>query len=214
MRELHGQYPGAFSISPCVAAGRSGRSRQREDRRNRFRPASVRMPMPHRMRLPVFLSIAVSSSVGCGGLAGTTTQEPEGALPAPFRPVPEAQGMRFNSGMAERERLVIRDGAAWADVWSRIASPFRPAPPVPAVDFDRNVVIVASMGAQGSSGYAIAVDEVQIAGGEARVSVTEESPASGCIVLAEITDPVAVVAGPRFPGQSTFVERTSRHECR
>lgn len=122
--------------------------------------------------------------------------------------------MRFNSGMAKRARLVIRDGAAWADVWSRIASPFRPAPPVPAVDFDRNVVIVASMGAKGSSGYAITVDEVQIAGGEARVSVTEESPASGCITLAEITDPVAVVAGPRFPGQPTFVERTSRRECR
>jgi hypothetical protein len=167
-----------------------------------------------RLAFPVFLSIAVSSSVGCGGPAGTTPQEPEGALPAPFRPVPEAHGMRFNSGMAQRERLVIRDGAAWADIWSRIASPFRPAPPVPAVDFDRNVVIVASMGAQGSSGYAITVDEVGITGGEARVSVTEVSPASGCIVLAEITDPVAVVVGPRFQGQPTFVERTSRHECR
>lgn len=96
----------------------------------------------------------------------------------------------------------------------RAAGSVPTGPPVPAVDFGRNVVIVASMGAQGSSGYAITVDEVQIAGGEARVSVTEESPASGCITLAEITDPVAVVIGPRFPGEPTFVERTSRHECR
>jgi len=53
------------------------------------------------------------------------------------------------------------------------------------------------MGEQGSSGYAITVDDVRIARGAAQMSVTEESPASRCIVLAVITDPVAVVVGPR-----------------
>lgn len=87
--------------------------------------------------------------------------------------------MRYYSGMATRQRLVIRDGAAWADVWKQITSPFQPVPPVPEVDFAKNVLILAAMGTRSSGGYSIAVDEVHIVAGGARVSVTEVSPARG-----------------------------------
>jgi hypothetical protein len=121
--------------------------------------------------------------------------------------------MRYDSGMTTKQRLVIRDGAAWADVWKQITSPFQPVPPVPEVDFAKNVLIVAAMGTRSSGGYSIAVDGVRIVAGGAKVSVTEESPGSGCFTTQALTAPVAVVVVRRFAGEATFAEHTSQHAC-
>ncbi|HET7499569.1 MAG TPA: protease complex subunit PrcB family protein [Kofleriaceae bacterium] len=174
------------------------------------------------------LTIVIVGSIGCSASSTVPTQpddvqpatQPEPhpgtqppTQPASFQPLTEAQYMRFNNGMGQRARLVIRNEAVWDDVWKKIASTSFPPPAVPAIDFDRNVVIVAAMGHRSSGGYVITVDDVRIAGEDADVTVTEQSPAS-CLVTAAFTEPLAVVLAPRFSGKATFIEHSVEYTCR
>jgi hypothetical protein len=105
--------------------------------------------MRHRLRLllSALLSIAIASPIGCGGVSTTPIDETDGAQRAGIQPLPEAQPLRYYSGMTTRQRLIIRDGAAWAEAWKQMTSPLRPVPPVPEVDFAKSVIILAAMGA-------------------------------------------------------------------
>lgn len=169
---------------------------------------------PHARRLvSVLLVGATAASTGCvSGAPGDPSGTPE-ARPIPFQPLQEAQTVRFYSGLTTRQRLVIRDAATWANVWRELTSPFQPAPPVPAVDFASNLVVVAAMGLRNTGGYSITIDDVRTAAGDVSISVTERSPGSGCIVTAVVTEPVAVVVASRFAGQATFVEHTALRDC-
>lgn len=136
------------------------------------------------------------------------------AAPPPVRPLPETQRVRFHSGMTKKQRLVIRDQATWTKVWAELLGTQPQPPGAPAVDFGKDVVIVASMGGQSSGGYAIDVDDVRITAGDAQITVTSESPGRGCTVTAALTAPVSVVLAPRFAGQAAFVERTRATACK
>jgi hypothetical protein len=158
---------------------------------------------------------ATAVSIGCvdralGDLPDTT----ENARPASVQPLAAGEPMRFHSGLTTRQRLVIRDAATWANVWHQIAGTIQPAPAVPVIDFATGLVIVAAMGTKSSGGYSIEVDDVHTIAGGASISVTEQSPGSGCAVTQAFTAPVAVVVVPRFSGQATFVEHSSLHACR
>src|SRR5512147_1267077 len=107
--------------------------------------------MHHRLRLllPALFSIATAGSIGCDGASVDPPDEANSAQPVAFPILPEAQPMRYYSGMTTKQRLVIRDRAAWADVWKQITSPVQPVLPVPEVDFAKNVIIVVAMGTKG-----------------------------------------------------------------
>lgn len=176
--------------------------------------------MHHRARtlLPALLAGAAAVSIGCAtGCINEAPGDPQGPAemqPVRFEPLPDAQAVRFYSGMTTRQRLVIRDAATWANVWQQLASPFQPVPPVPAVDFATSLVVVAAMGQKNTGGYAITVDDVRATAGEVSISVTEQAPGSGCSVIQALTAPVAVVVvTPRFAGPATFVERAVQHDC-
>ena len=191
--------------------------------------------MYHLRFLSLALLVGALGSTGCprGGPPNTD----EGERPGLDQPPAEAQPMRYlthtySSGMTTRQRLVIRDAATWSSVWQQITSPRQPLParagsgggvdsaeqPVPAapaVDFASQVVIVAAMGTKSSGGYAIDIDDVRIVDEAARITVTEQSPGNSnrCGVTMAQTEPVAVVAVTRFPGEATFLERTSQDAC-
>jgi hypothetical protein len=131
-----------------------------------------------------------------------------------IQPLPEAQPVRYYSGITTQQRLVVRDAATWASTWQQIVSRIQPPPPVPMVDFASNLVIVAAMGTKPTGGYSIDVDNVRISGPDASISVTEQSPGSGCVVTQAETAPVAVVLVPQFTGQATFIEHSTQLACR
>jgi hypothetical protein len=156
-----------------------------------------------RRLLPTLFFITAATAIGC-----------DDGQAAPIQPLPEAQVVRNNSGLTTKQRLIVGDGASWATLWNEIASPIQPVPAVPAVDFADNVVIVAAMGRKPTGGYTISIDEVRIAAGDARISVTQASPGSGCYVTESETTPVDIVITPRFAGQAMFNEHTSQDACR
>ena len=62
---------------------------------------------------------------------------PETARPAELAVLP----YRFNSGLTERERIVVRDQDSWGALWTRIVAPHRPPPAPLAVDFDDEMLV-------------------------------------------------------------------------
>lgn len=119
-------------------------------------------------------------------------------------------GQWTRTGIGESRRLVIRDANAWADLWSELGAGDRPA-----VDFTRNVVVVAAAGQRPTGGYEIAVDGVRQTAGELTIQVVETTPGPNCSTTASSTQPVDVVVVPAVkPTSWSFVDRKEVRGCR
>jgi hypothetical protein len=136
-------------------------------------------------------------------------------MPAAERP-PEIAlvGVRFNTGLEQRERLVVRDSAHWERVWSRLAARVGPREPTPAVDFGREMIIVVAMGERRSGGFDVDIDSIRSNGRELLVYVTEETPGEFCGTTAALTTPAGLARLRRVGLPVRFVERKEIRECK
>lgn len=99
---------------------------------------------------------------------------------------------------------VVRDQAAWQALWARLNSNASPAPALPAVDFAKDMIVVAAMGMKGHGGYKVAITAAVEDAGKVTVEVTETSPGARCMNAMMMTSPVVVARLPRRAGDVTF----------
>src|SRR5262249_44707676 len=72
----------------------------------------------------------------------------------------------WQSGFWDELRIIIRDRATWDTIWKRIVSPdpyhdpYNAVPPLPEIDFSREMLVVTAMGQRPSGGYRIMVNSV------------------------------------------------------
>lgn len=119
-------------------------------------------------------------------------------------------GRWTQSGMVAPERLVIRDAAALSALWSRLQT----GEPLPAVDFERELVLAASAGQRPTGGYGIAVGRAVLEDEILRVEVLETLPSPDCMTTQQLTQPVDVVAAPaERVGEVRFAERKEVAGC-
>jgi hypothetical protein len=111
-----------------------------------------------------------------------------------------------HSGLAAGRREVVRDTASWARLWAEIHKDRSPAPPPPAVDFSREMLVAAALGSRPSGGFSVAVTSVVAHGGQLDVSVLESCPARDAMVTMALTQPVHVVRVARLAGTPAFHE--------
>ena len=117
------------------------------------------------------------------------------------------------SGIADSLRITIRDVESWRRYWDEIHRPFRPPPPIPDVDFTREMVVVAAMGTRPTGGFLIVIDSVAMNAAQLLVRVTQVVPGRGCAVPASVTQPVDVVRLPASQLPVSFSERVERTDC-
>ena len=120
---------------------------------------------------------------------------------------------RFNSGLARREHVVVRDSATWAKLWTEIVRTHSPKPPVPSVNFTRHMLVVASMGQKSSGGYAVWIDSITVAGDTLRIAVREQSPGPRCGTTAALTAPVALARVERSQLPAVFTTVPVVSDC-
>jgi hypothetical protein len=96
----------------------------------------------------------------------------------------------------------------------RIDARFFPPPPLPVVDFSREAVIVAALGARSSGGHEIRVDSAVRAADAVEVTIRATSPGEGCVTAAVYTQPVDVAKIPAGPLPIRFREQTVAASCR
>jgi hypothetical protein len=122
---------------------------------------------------------------------------------------------RHHSGFTERQRLVISDTAAWSSAWQRIWNGHSPQPELPTVDFEREVVLLASMGRRNSGGYVVELRNVTELDNGLAVTVAEMSPGTACLVTAANSEPLVALRVPRPQGEVrfTFTEVRELYHC-
>ena len=89
----------------------------------------------------------------------------------------------------------------------------RSKPPLPAIDFSKEQVIVAALGARPSSGYSIRITGASGSGNAISVRLESESPGPGCVVLTVMTYPVTVAKMGRTTGSAVFEETKIVKNC-
>lgn len=124
-----------------------------------------------------------------------------------------ATRFRYSSGLARPAREVARDAAAWSALWSRMTAGHHPATPAPAVDFGREMVLVAALGQRATGGYSVRIESVADAGGELVARVVEQRPGPRCGTTQAVTSPADAVAVPRSSKPVRWVVREVAMEC-
>jgi PrcB C-terminal len=150
-------------------------------------------------------------SAACGG--SDLTQPPGTSLPM-VRLRSEPYSFTFYSGFDKPARLVVRDALTWQVVWNQIYLRQSPVPPLPPIDFSREMMVVVALGSHSTGGYSILLDSAaEAANNGIAVIVDSSSPGSNCIVTEAFTQPVDVARVPLRHGAVSFVERSHVSDC-
>ena len=120
---------------------------------------------------------------------------------------------RYSSGYPDSARLVVKTADEWSKVWSRIVSNHGPTPPVPEIDFSREMLLVAAMGTRPTGGYSIEIEAVDRDSASITAGVRKRSPGKNCGTISALTAPVAIVRIPRSEKPVRFVEETIATNC-
>lgn len=103
------------------------------------------------------------------------------------------------SGLTQPEQRVIRTDQAWAEAWKQIMQYRIPAPVMPAVDFERDMVVLVALGERPTAGHAVEIVSVEREGGFLRVRA-RESETTGDVKATVLTHPIHAVRVPRSDG--------------
>jgi hypothetical protein len=118
------------------------------------------------------------------------------------------------SGFSQSDRFVVRDQVHWARVWDTAFAAQTPVPPPPAVDFTKDMVVVAALGSRPTGGYGIAIKGVAPEPDGAEVLVATTAPGDDCVTTHANTQPVVMVRVGAVAGLIRFHERAETHSCR
>lgn len=143
------------------------------------------------------LALALILIAGCDRGASSPTS-PDGVVP--FTTVHTAQF----SGIAVRRGEVISRADVWQRTWDEINATISPKPALPAVDFERNILLLAALGDEGDACKRVVIDRVERSGGALRVSVKETRPPASCVCPPVAVRPVHVVSIPRAATGASF----------
>lgn len=120
---------------------------------------------------------------------------------------------RSSNALVAPARLVIRDPNSWASIWAQIVAGSGPPVPTPSVDFERDMLIIAAMGARNTGGYVITIDSVTRRAGALTAWIREESPGRSCGTTLSLTQPIALARLPRIAAPVAFHETKRIKEC-
>jgi hypothetical protein len=152
--------------------------------------------------------LVLATMVGLCAVGCSSPTVPDGVeTPVPVtRLRSEPYSLTLYSGR-QPGRLVVRDAATWAEVWTAIWRWQSPAPSLPEVDFTREVVVVAVPGRSVNLVSNFLVDSAVRSRDGVTVQLHTFTPGPGCAITAEIRNPVDVARLPRSEDDVVFAER-------
>jgi hypothetical protein len=97
------------------------------------------------------------------------------------------------SAVTAPETVVVRDAAAWAELWARHKSIFLPPMPAPQVDFSRYMVIGVFIGSKPNGCYGTTVANVQRSGRKIQLTRIDREPSYGAVCTQALTAPAHLI---------------------
>jgi len=170
------------------------------------------------MRRPTLaLLLLLLVLLGGGCRRGGGASPPPAIAPTPVAPIAPSEVIFYDNGGGVRDsvRLVVRDPDEFRTLWERATSTQLSPPPLPSVDFSRQMVLVIGAGRMTPEDQ-IQVDSVGVRdeatpdGGRQRVLEAVVRTIRGCQQFNSDAYPVVFVRVERFDGTVRFTERRER----
>lgn len=156
------------------------------------------------------LAMVAAGTAACSSTLGPGA--PRELLPI-TRFAPTNSDFSSFSGIRTPRHAVVRDSTTWRTTWQQINQPFFPQPPLPTVDFNREMVLLAAMGTEPSGGYELLIESATRDTTGIDVQLRRVSPGAGCPVSAVLTQPLDLVRVPFSDQPVRFSERAETTSC-
>ncbi len=119
----------------------------------------------------------------------------------------------FHGGVEAGENVAVTGEAEWTTLWNQMAANITPKPPVPAIDFSKEMVIGVFLGIKPTGGYSIEVTRIAESADRITVYVREVSPGPNCRVTEALTNPYHIVKIETSSKQVDFSVTKDVTEC-
>ena len=165
--------------------------------------------------LSLFMFLIACASISVPNANQDTKKE---GTPVPFTELdPKRPGPRrsfaYGSGILKPLRMVIRNRDAWLKIWEQLSSQQQPSPPLPEIDFSREMLIVVAMGQRNTGGFSIIVDGVYERDKKLEVVVKSTSPGQNCGTFQALTQPVDIIRLQKSDHSVVFRETDVTNDC-
>ncbi|MBL9137406.1 MAG: protease complex subunit PrcB family protein [Verrucomicrobiales bacterium] len=110
----------------------------------------------------------------------------------------------LTSGLAEPSQQVIRDEGTYLRLWAQHAADIPRVGLPPAVDFQREMVVVVALGTQPTGGYLVEVVDAELRSRQLRILVGETQPQPGTFQIQQTTQPYQIIALPAVAAHVDF----------
>lgn len=158
--------------------------------------------------LPLALSVLL---VACNGSREPAVQQPAIEL---SRLSQDDGSFAVNSGYQEPTNLVIRDSAAWAGAWGTLHDGVDPMPPLPAIDFAGDMVVLVAIGEQPNGGHSVRITSVRPDGEDGLlVSAVHSAAGPSCMVPQMLTAPADLARVRASTATVRFVVEHVTRDC-
>ena len=115
-----------------------------------------------------------------------------------------------DAGPVDSARLVVRDSATWRQLWERFSGG-RSTRPAPAIDFSREVVLIAAWGLKGTGPHRISIDSAFSRAGVVEVHVNRRTSCRGYETQ---SSPMDIVRIARTRDVIRFIDHPDQASCR
>src|SRR5687768_6893680 len=95
----------------------------------------------------------------------------------------------YQTGLATPAKVVARSEDEWKQVWTRHHSRTLPTPPMPEVDFAKEMVLGVALAQRPTGGYGVRITSVRREGEKLLVEAVESRPVEGAIVPQVLSQP-------------------------
>jgi len=109
------------------------------------------------------------------------------------------------SGIREVKQEVVKSADAWEKLWKQHSTAAGMTDKIPAVDFSKEMVIVATMGTKRTGGYTIEIVGVETQDKTLKISIKKSSPPPDAMTIQALTAPFHFVAVPKSDLKPEFV---------
>lgn len=97
------------------------------------------------------------------------------------------------SGVPEPLQMVVRNQSEWSTLWQRHVSIEPSPPPLPAIDFSKEIVVAVFLGEKSTGGHDVEIVRIDQNNDVLLVAFVEKSPQPGGVVTQAFTQPFHIV---------------------
>jgi hypothetical protein len=152
----------------------------------------------NRMRITLAL-LLLFAFAGCGGDSSPTGTDGPVGFTEVFRDKASGRGTRGAEVISRQDR--------WGEVWNELMSTRSPKPPLPPVNFDTSILILAALGETPDSCRDVRIDQVNRSAGVLEVTISDVRSPPSCSCPPVVIQPVHVVAVPRAASGANYTWR-------